>query len=177
MNKYLLWPKQNLPIIFFIGRFCFVYIASILLYHLYLNSFKNIDPYTNFLSKLIETILSLKYEIFVSKTPYSNDFYSNDTYVFSIVEGCNAISIFIVFISFIWGVKRKFTDFIIFSLINFTVFATANVSRILILSVLYLRGSDLAQIFHHTLFPGIMYAIVLLSWLIWIRGAIQQNKI
>ena len=144
------------------------------LYQRYLNGFEKnkIDAITRMVSKNTEQVL----QVFNNGSsieesdghPYMKLFY-NQKYVARIVEGCNAISVIVLFISFVvaFSGKLKTTLFFIFggSLLIYVL----NVLRIAALSALIFYFPKQEPFLHGVLFPLYIYGVVFILWLIWIR--------
>jgi exosortase family protein XrtF len=144
------------------------------LYQRYLIGFEKnkIDAITRIVSKNTEQVL----QVFNSGSsieesdghPYMKLFY-NQKYVARIVEGCNAISVIILFISFVvaFSGKLKTTLFFIFggSLLIYVL----NVLRIATLSALIFYFPKQEPFLHGVLFPLYIYGVVFMLWLIWVR--------
>lgn len=97
--------KEILPVLKILGRFLAIYLVFLLLYQLYLNPYegKEIDAFSAWVAKQV----SFTQNIFGYKTQLYNDpkletiwFYTVDKYTTRMVEGCNAVSIIILFCSF-----------------------------------------------------------------------------
>ncbi len=144
------------------------------LYQRYLNGFEEnkIDAITRMVSKNTEQVL----QVFNNGSsieesdghPYMKLFY-NQKYVARIVEGCNAISVVVLFISFVvaFSGKLKTTLFFIFggSLLIYVL----NVLRIAALSALIFYFPKQEPFLHGVLFPLYIYGVVFMLWLIWVR--------
>ena len=158
----------------FLGTFFLTYIVLTFLYERYLNGFEEnrIDAITTMVSYNTQWVLQLFNDqsfIEASAThPYMKLFF-NDKYVARIVEGCNAISVIILFISFVisFSGKLKTTFFFIFggSLLIYVV----NVLRIASLSALIFYFPKQEPFLHGVLFPLYIYGVVFILWLIWVR--------
>ena len=145
------------------------------LYQRYLNGFEKnkIDAITRMVSKNTEQVL----QVFNNGSsieesdghPYMKLFY-NQKYVARIVEGCNAISVIVLFISFVvaFSGKLKTTLFFIFggSLLIYVL----NVLRIAALSALIFYFPKQEPFLHGVLFPLYIYGVVFMLWLIWVRN-------
>lgn len=87
-----------------------------------------------------------------------------------IIEGCNAVSIILLFISFMlafWGgVKRT----LLFILGGATLIYVMNIVRIALLSIGIYKYPEYAEVLHGTIFPAIIYGTVFLLWLAWIKS-------
>jgi exosortase family protein XrtF len=144
------------------------------LYQRYLNGFEEnkIDAITRMVSENTEQVLQVfNNEASIEESdghPYMKLFY-NQKYVARIVEGCNAISVIVLFISFVvaFSGKLKTTLFFIFggSLLIYVL----NVLRIAALSALIFYFPKQESFLHGVLFPLYIYGVVFMLWLIWVR--------
>ena len=145
------------------------------MYQQYLNGFNEneIDSITRMVSDNTEQVMQLfNDQSFIeesTKHPYMKLFF-NTKYVARIVEGCNAISVIVLFISFVvaFSGKLKTTLFFIFggSLLIYVL----NVLRIAALSALIFYFPKQEPFLHGVLFPLYIYGVVFMLWLIWVRN-------
>ncbi|TDE02503.1 exosortase family protein XrtF [Flavobacterium sandaracinum] len=162
------------PFLLFLGTFFLTYIVLTFLYQRYLNGFEEnkIDAITTMVSYNTQWVMQLfNDQSFIEESathPYMKLFF-NDKYVARIVEGCNAISVIILFISFVisFSGKLKTTFFFIFggSLLIYVL----NVLRIAALSALIFYFPKQEPFLHGVLFPLYIYGVVFILWLIWVR--------
>jgi exosortase family protein XrtF len=85
-----------------------------------------------------------------------------------IIEGCNAISIILLFVSFLiafWG-GRKPT--LLFMFAGAVLIYCMNIFRIAILTIGMYNYPSYANLLHGTVFPAIIYGTVFLLWLWWV---------
>ncbi|WP_432222245.1 exosortase family protein XrtF [Flavobacterium sp. TMP13] len=168
MKKYL---QQYRPFLIFLGSFFLTYIILTFLYQCYLDGFdeNTADDITTLVSKQSEWTLKLfGYE--VSIAPVLNEwyvYYQNQTIV-SIVEGCNAVSVFILFISFIVAFSGTFKNTAVFILAGTTFIYALNVFRIAMLTILLYEFPQYTHFLHGVLFPLIIYGMVFILWFVWI---------
>lgn len=171
MKKYFILYK---PFLLFLASFFLSYVVLTFLYQQYLNSFEenNVDGVTRLVSENTEQLLRLfdggSSIIESDSRPYVKLFF-NQKYVARIVEGCNAISVIILFISFViaFSGKLKTTLFFIFggSLLIYVL----NVMRIAALSALIFYFPKQEPFLHGVLFPLYIYGVVFMLWIIWVR--------
>jgi exosortase family protein XrtF len=86
----------------------------------------------------------------------------NHKYVARIIEGCNAISIIILFISFVVSFSGKLKPTLLFFLEAYW-FYVLNV-RIAMLSVLMYHFPGQVSFLHGVLFPLFIYGVVFILW-------------
>ncbi|HEX8017013.1 MAG TPA: exosortase family protein XrtF [Flavobacterium sp.] len=178
MKKYLIQFK---PFLLFIGTFFFAYIILTILYKLYLNSFEanDVDGVTNIVGRNVEQIMNLfNCDIKIQKnqlSPFLEVWYNKKRTV-RIVEGCNAVSVLILFVSFVIAFSGKFKATILFILAGSLCIYILNVVRIAILTVLIYRFPENVHILHGVLFPLIIYGLVFLLWIFWINKFSKYAK-
>ena len=100
--------------------------------------------------------------------PYMKLFY-NQKYVAIITEGCNAISVIILFISFVVAFSGKLKTTLLFIAGGILLIYILNVFRIAILSALIFNFPKQAPFLHGVIFPLYIYGVFFILWLIWVR--------
>lgn len=145
------------------------------LYQRYLDGFEEdkIDSITRIVSKNTEQVLQMfndESSIEESPThPYMKLFY-NQKYVARIVEGCNAISVIILFISFVVAFSGKLQATLLFIFGGSLLIYVLNILRIAALSALIFYFPKQEPFLHGVLFPLYIYGVVFMLWLIWVRN-------
>jgi exosortase family protein XrtF len=178
LKKYLIQFK---PFLIFISTFFAAYIVFTLIYKFYLNSFEtnDVDGITNIVSRNVEQLMSLfNIDIKVQKNllhPWEEVWY-NKNFVIRIVEGCNAISVIILFASFVIAFSGKFKTTILFILFGILFIHVLNVSRIALLAVLLFYFPEKEHILHGVLFPLVIYGVVFILWIIWVNKFSKYAK-
>lgn len=97
-----------------------------------------------------------------------------DSYVGNINEGCNALSIMILFVAFIVAFAQKIKKTILFILVGLALIYATNIVRIVILSIALYKYPESTNFLHDIVFPGIIYGMVFILWLFWVRN-ISKN--
>ncbi|MEO8240531.1 MAG: exosortase family protein XrtF [Flavobacterium sp.] len=178
MKKYLLQFK---PFLIFIGTFFAAYILLTIVYKLYLNSFatNDIDGITNIVGCNVDYLMRLfNCDILIQKSlsgAYLEVWY-NKHFTLKIVEGCNAVSVIILFISFVVSFSGKFKTTLFFILSGVLFIYLMNVIRIALLTVLLFRYPEKEHILHGVLFPLIIYGLVFILWVIWVNKFSKYAK-
>jgi exosortase family protein XrtF len=93
----------------------------------------------------------------------------NNKYVARIIEGCNSISIIILFISFIIAFSGKLKTTVIYALIGSVLIYIVNIIRIVILSIGLYHYPWRKETLHTVVFPAIIYGLVFLLWMFWVN--------
>ena len=100
----------------------------------------------------------------------------NNMPVATIVEGCNAVSIIILFVAFLISFAQDFKKTILFLFVGMVLIYSVNIIRIALLSFLLYKYPEHTEFLHGVVFPGIIYGMVFLLWIIWIRITPNSNN-
>ena len=171
MKNYLIQYK---PFLLFLGKFFICYLLLTIVYNMYLNSFghNQMDLITKFVATNTEYILKIldnqSYLIAHKNNLYYQIFYKQ-IYVARIIEGCNGISVIVLFLSFVFAFSRKWKPTLFFMLMGSLIIYTLNVFRIVLLSVLLFHFPQYEQILHAVVFPLIIYGTVFILWVFWVN--------
>lgn len=84
------------------------------------------------------------------------------------VEGCNVFSVAILFSAFVFAFYKGSKTFL-FVLGGLVLLHILNVSRIVLLNIIFLKYPQYEKIGHDYIFPAIIYGGVIILWLIWIQ--------
>jgi exosortase family protein XrtF len=171
LKKYFIRYK---PFLLFLTKFFLTFIILTVLYQGFLGSFEDdkIDSITRLVARNTEQLLNLfptdagieenKAETFIILI-------YNHKYVARIIEGCNAISVIILFISFIVSFSGKVKPTMLFIFGGSIVIYILNVLRIAMLSVLIYHFPGQVSLLHGVFFPLFIYGVVFILWVIWVR--------
>lgn len=166
--------QQYKPFLLFLGKFFLSYIVLTFLYRGYLSHFNNnIDCFTSNVTFLTDKLLKLfNFDVYFVKDVSNSQVkvYLNQVYNSRIIEGCNAISVIILFISFIVAFSGRFLATTIYILIGSVLIYLLNVVRIAILTILFAKFPQYEHFLHGVLFPAIIYGIVFLLWIYWVKN-------
>lgn len=178
MKKYLVQFK---PFLIFISTFFAAYIVLTLFYKLYLNSFEpnQVDGITNIVGRNVAQLMDVfncDIKVHASITDSWLEVWYNKKFIVRIVEGCNAISVIILFISFVLAFSGKFKTTLIFILFGILFIYVLNVVRIALLVVLLFYFPQYGHFLHGTLFPLVIYGVVFLLWIIWVNKFSKYAK-
>jgi len=147
-----------------------------MVYSYYLNASQGGDYYPDYYTHIVAKQSSVLIEWFGYSSkiaPHDNDpsmkLYVNNEFLARIVEGCNAASIIILFISFIIAFAEKFKKTALFLLAGGVLIYIVNIIRIAILTIMYYEYPQYQEILHSVVFPAIIYGMVFILWMIWVR--------
>lgn len=162
------------PVLILLLRFFGIYIGLIVIYQFYLNFYSDVaaDPLTR--------IIAEQSTFCINKIGYNAQlvdatetkgiyFYINKVWATIMVEGCNAVSIMILFLAFIFTFYKGVKTFW-FALGGLVFLYLINVLRIAFINIVYLDYSlEYFEFAHDYIFPAIIYGGVVLLWIIWIK--------
>jgi exosortase family protein XrtF len=157
-----------------LGTFFLVYIVLTVLYQAYLNSFgeNKLDVITRMVAENTNQLFQLFDANFRIEENESQSFIKliyDQKYVARIVEGCNAISVIILFISFVVAFSGKLKTTLLFIFGGSLLIYVLNILRIAVLSALIFYFPKQEPFLHGVLFPLYIYGVVFILWLIWVR--------
>lgn len=167
----------------FILTFLLVYAVLSFSYKLYLDYSDGSKYYPDYLTNLVakqtESLLhTFGYEAEVSEHPDepSMKLIINNKFVARVVEGCNSISIIILFISFILAFADKFKTTFLYILAGSVLIYVVNLFRIVILSIGLYHYPWRREELHTVIFPLIIYGMVFLLWMLWVNRFSNLKK-
>ncbi|MFC3876987.1 exosortase family protein XrtF [Winogradskyella maritima] len=176
MSKYKLVIK-------FILTFLLVYAVLSFSYKLYLDysdgSKYYPDYFTNLVAKQSTTLLNaVGYETLVEPHPdeASMMVYVNRKYVARVIEGCNGISVLILFISFVIAFNDKYKRTALFLLGGSVLIYSVNLIRIVLLSIGLFHYPWRRDVLHTVIFPLAIYGLVFVLWMVWVNHFSKQYK-
>lgn len=163
-------------VIKFILTFLLVYAVLSFAYKLYLDFSEGSEYYpdyfTNLVAKQSNALLhTFGYSSQIANHPYepSMKLIINGKFVARVIEGCNSISIIILFISFIIAFSGKFKTTFFYILAGSVLIYVVNLLRIVILSVGLYHYPWRREELHTVIFPLIIYGMVFLLWMFWVN--------
>jgi len=146
------------------------------LYSVYLNKSQGGNYYPDYFTQIVakQSSTLIEWMGYTSKienheSEASQRLFVNNEFMVRVVEGCNAASIIILFISFIISFAEKFKKTFLFLLGGGLLIYLVNLIRIAILTVIYYEYPQYQEILHSVVFPAIIYGMVFLLWMIWVR--------
>jgi exosortase family protein XrtF len=167
----------------FIITFLAVYTVLTIGYNLYLNLSDGSkfypDYFTNLAARQTNSLLNgIGYEANVLAHPNepSMKIIIKGKFVARVIEGCNAISIIILFLSFIIAFSGKFKTTLMYCFAGSIIIYTFNLIRIVILSVGLYHYPWRREILHTVIFPMLIYGTVFLLWMIWVNRFSKIKK-
>ncbi|WP_282072717.1 exosortase family protein XrtF [Polaribacter atrinae] len=97
-------------------------------------------------------------------------------YTARVIEGCNSISLIILFISFIIAFSGSFKATFLFAIFGSIFIYVVNVLRIAFLTVMIYKFPEQLGILHDLVFPAIIYGAIFLLWVVWVNKFSNLKK-
>lgn len=180
MKKYFL---QYRAFFIFLLKFFAVYGLLSICYQYYLGSFDVLtfepDGFTKFVAGQVESVLKIcDQDAYVLPHQYeaSMKLYYNQKFIARVVEGCNAMSVMILFMAFVIAFKGKIKHTFLFILAGIVIIHILNVIRIALLAVSLYNYPEYEHILHGVIFPLFIYGVVFGLWVIWVQKFSTYGK-
>lgn len=152
------------------------YLILTFLYQFYLNSFDSssleVDAITEIVSvQTQQTIELFNYNSHLEPHPKqnSNMLFVEGKNVARVVEGCNAISVIILFIAFVIAFKGNWKKTGLFILAGSILIYLLNIIRIALIAIALYHYPQHEHLLHGVIFPLFIYGVVFLLWVIWVN--------
>ena len=127
---------------------------------------------THLVAKQTESLLNvLGYQADIQPHPNepSVKLLINGKYLARVIEGCNSVSVIILFLSFIIAFSGKLKYTFIYALAGSELIYSVNLFRIVVLTIGLYHYPWRRDILHSVIFPGIIYGMVCLLWILWVN--------
>lgn len=168
--------RKYKPFLGFLARFFVAYLVMAGLYQLYLSQYdvtrNQVDPITVAVGDQSAWVLrffgSDAQSVPHPAQPCMKLLY-NGKFVARIIEGCNAISVMVLFAAFVIAFSGKLRTMIWFLLVGFFVIYVLNVLRISLLASALYHWPQYESFLHGVVFPFVIYSIVFILWIIWVN--------
>ncbi|QNM84740.1 exosortase family protein XrtF [Polaribacter pectinis] len=177
--------KKHKNIVIFLIKFFVVYFALVTIYNSYLQTSQ--QKIGGFKASSITTIVAEQTETLLEFFGYHADALQHEEelsvkllidnlFVAKVIEGCNSISIIILFISFIVAFSGSIKATIIFSVLGSIFIYIINVFRIAFLTVMIFKYPKQQEFLHNLVFPAIIYGTIFLLWVLWVNKFSNHKK-
>ncbi|NMH89789.1 exosortase family protein XrtF [Flavivirga algicola] len=170
-------------VIKFILTFLVVYISFSVIYKLYLGALEGSRFYPDYMTHLVSLqsrslLDAFGYDAQILPHPEepSMKLIINGKYLARIIEGCNSISVLILFISFIIAFSGKLKVTFLYILAGSALIYIVNLIRIVILSIGIYHYPEQTEILHTVVFPAIIYGMMFLLWILWVNRFSKLKK-
>lgn len=172
--------KDFKPVLKILLRFIIIYLVLLFAYQFYLNCFKEfgLDPYSRMIARQVmhvQNFLGYPSALYDDVPQQQIWFHVKTGFVTRMVEGCNAISVFILFVAFIFAFYKGLKTFV-FVGVSLVILYILNVLRIVGLNIVYSDYHQYGKMVHDYVFPSVIYGSVIAFWLIWIKFFALKNE-
>ncbi|MDN5395011.1 MAG: exosortase family protein XrtF [Chryseobacterium sp.] len=172
--------KDFKPVLNILLRFIVIYLVLLFAYQFYLNVSKagGLDPFSRIIADQVASIQkalgfpTLLYDDIKNEQVW---FYVKKNYVTRMVEGCNAISVMILFLAFVFAFYKGLKTFI-YALAGIVMLYIMNLLRIVGLNIVMSDYEEYGKMFHDFIFPAVIYGTVVVLWLVWIKFFALKNE-
>ena len=177
-----LFVKYKL-VIKFILTFLLVYVSFSLLYKFYLQLSDGSKYYPDFMTHLVAKQSKMLMSAFgydVQMMPHPNEpsmkVLIENNYVARIIEGCNSVSVIILFFSFITAFASNLKTTVFYILSGSVLIYSVNLLRIVLLSIWIYHYPKQSDFLHTVVFPAIIYGMVFFLWMLWVNRFSRLKK-
>ena len=167
----------------FILTFLLVYLILSLSYKVYLDVSKSSKYYPDYVTHLVakqsqKLLNSLGYETQIANHPNepSIKLIIKGKYIARAVEGCNSLSVIILFISFMIAFAGRLKPTFLYILTGSVLIYSVNLMRIVFLSIGLYHYPWRREILHTVIFPLMIYGLVFLLWMFWVNNFSKFKK-
>ncbi len=130
------------------------------------------DPITALVSKQTnEGMQLLGYNSAIYNAPGNPSvlLYVDDLIVYRVIEGCNAVSVMLLFAAFVIAFAKAWKKTLLFLSFGIVTIYLVNLLRLIGLGVIYQETEGYREIAHNVIFPAVIYGYVILLWIYWIK--------
>ena len=153
------------------------------LYHFYLDASEGSKFYPDYLThtvaKQTESLLNV-FGYDTQLTPHPDEpsikVTLNGKYLARVIEGCNAVSVIILFMSFIVAFSGKLKTTVIFILSGSALIYAANLLRITLFTMAIYHYPEWQDVLHDVVFPAVIYGFMFLLWIFWVNRFSNLKK-
>ncbi len=167
----------------FIVTFLSVYIVLSLIYNWYLDASNGSKYYPDYVTSLVAN----QTEALLNSFGYNIDMVNhneepsikivlNDKYVARVIEGCNAFSVIILFVSFIIAFSDGFKKTALYILAGSIIIYALNLLRIALFAMALYHYPKYQDVLHTVIFPLFIYGIMFLLWMNWVNHFTKRLK-
>jgi exosortase family protein XrtF len=178
LRKYFVQYK---PFLKFLGTFFLAYLLLALVYKVYLlRSLRyEVDFITTIVAQNTQSLLKIvdpETHIVEDRIDRYFELFYNAKNVARITEGCNAVSVIILFIAFVVAFSAKLKPTLLFIIGGSVLIYVLNVFRIAILCVLLDCFPAQEHLLHGVVFPLFIYGVVFGLWIVWVTKFSKYAK-
>lgn len=172
--------KDFKPVLGILLRFIIIYVVLLLAYQFFLNTFQKegLDPFSRMIAEQVsyfQSSIGFPTQLYNDVKNEQVYFYVRNEYPTRMVEGCNAVSVMILFVAFVFAFYKGKKTFV-FVILGLILLYIMNVLRIVGLNIVVLDYKEYSKMAHDYAFPAVIYGTVVVLWLIWIKFFALKNE-
>jgi exosortase family protein XrtF len=167
--------QKNRPFFIFLLKFVLTYLVLSVIYWAYLSSYDAArfepDGITRLVAQQSRYLVGLTEEnaaIVPHATEASYRFLLNGKSMVRIVEGCNAVSVMILFTAFIIAFSGTLKKTSLYILAGIFIIHILNIARIAFLVLCVYYYPQYKGFMHDIFFPLFIYGVVFVLWVVWV---------
>tara|TARA_R110000787_G_scaffold91628_11_gene193055 strand:+ start:849 stop:1385 length:537 start_codon:yes stop_codon:yes gene_type:complete len=177
--------KKQRNIVLFLVKFFATYFILFGTYSFYLQKTQqkgdvfSCSPITHKVAQQTNSVLSLfgyNASVVQHNKEMSVKIVLNGYYIARVIEGCNSVSILILFLAFVVAFPGSLKATILFSIAGSLIIYAVNILRIAFLTVMLFKYHDHQTLLHNLVFPAIIYGITFLLWVLWVHKFSNYKK-
>lgn len=172
--------KDFKPVLGILLRFIIIYLVLLFAYQFFLNTFQKegLDPFSRMIAEQVsyfQNSIGFPTQLYNDVKNEQVYFYVRNEYPTRMVEGCNAVSVMILFVAFVFAFYKGKKTFV-FVILGLILLYIMNVLRIVGLNIVVLDYKEYSKMAHDYAFPAVIYGTVVVLWLIWIKFFALKNE-
>ena len=176
--------KKNKAVLKFLLLFFGSYAVLTLCYQLYLTYLSSPEYYPDYFTHVVaqqtrQLIAAFGYETYIAPTPYdeSMSIAIGQNYIVRVIEGCNSISVLILFLAFILAFHADWKSTFLYILAGCALIYVLNVFRVALITIGIHEIPQHKDLLHDVFFPLFIYGVVFLLWIVWVRYYQKKKKL
>lgn len=174
---------QYKPFFTFLIKFALFYFVFAFAYSFFLDQFDTtkfeLDAITKIVSNHTEYMmqfLNADYYTIQHESEASTKVIYNGKYIARIIEGCNAISVIILFAAFVFAFASNWVKTFLYIIVGSILIYVLNIIRIGLLVWAIYYYPEYKELLHGTIFPLFIYGVVFILWIIWVTKFSKYAK-
>ncbi|MFT5753487.1 MAG: exosortase family protein XrtF [Flavobacterium sp.] len=174
---------QYKPFFTFLLKFALFYFVFAFIYNQFLNQFDvskfELDSITKMVSDHTAYFMRFfneDYHVVPNESESSTKVIYKGKYVARIIEGCNAISVIILFAAFIFAFASNWVKTFLYIIVGSVLVYVLNVIRIGLLVWAIYYYPQYQEFLHGIIFPLFIYGVVFILWIIWVTKFSKYAK-
>ena len=167
----------------FILVFLSVYMVLTFGYKMYLEWSDGSKFYPDYVTNVVAkqsafmiSVLGYNTEVLPHPNELSMKLIVNSKFIARIVEGCNSVSVIILFVSFVIAFTGRIRETVVFLFMGSVLIYVVNIIRIAVLSIGLYEYPWRKDLLHTVIFPMIIYGMVFTLWMFWVNRFSKQSR-